>query len=467
MHGRILIIDDVATNRIIYKVKLGDAFYEPLLAANGQSGLAMARAERPDLILLDLILPDMPGSDVLRALRADPVTRPIPVIVLTGSCDPEARMAALAAGADDVMSKPVSDQMLMARVRNLLRARGETGFISSAWGMPAHSVLGLAEAPEGFQSLGTVALVASQPETALRWKLEVQGHMRDRLVVMTRDQAMSVSADGGGDGLAVPDVFVIEADLDGSGGGLRLMSELDSRSATRHCATCIVTPEAAGESAAMAFDMGADDVVSRSIAARELALRLHILIRRKRQSDTVRATVEDGLRLAVIDPLTGIYNRRYAMPRLAGIAAQAAQDGSDFAVMVVDLDRFKDVNDGFGHAAGDCVLSEVAHRLSENLRMSDLLARIGGEEFLVALPQTGFEDAQRVADRLCAVIAETPIRLPSGQTLQITASIGVALGTSRDDQPEDVPALIDRADQALLHSKAAGRNQVTFSQSAA
>src|SRR5690606_27167880 len=108
-------------------------------------------------------------------LRADPVTRPIPVIVLTASCDPQARLAALEAGADDVMSKPVSDQMLMARVRNLLRSRGETGFVSSAWGMPAHSVLGLAvlglaEAPEGFHALGTVALVTSRPETALMWK---------------------------------------------------------------------------------------------------------------------------------------------------------------------------------------------------------------------------------------------------------------------------------------------------------
>jgi two-component system cell cycle response regulator len=163
MHGRILIIDDVATNRIIYKVKLGGAFYEPLLAVDGQSGLAMARAERPDLILLDLTLPDMPGSEVLRNLRADPATRPIPVIVLTASRDAESRLAALAAGADDVMSKPISDQMLMARVRNLLRARGETGFVSSAWGMPAHSVLGLAESPTAFQALGIVALVSTKP----------------------------------------------------------------------------------------------------------------------------------------------------------------------------------------------------------------------------------------------------------------------------------------------------------------
>ena len=467
MHGRILIVDDVATNRIIYKVKLGDAFYEPLLAADGRECLAMARAERPDLILLDLILPDMPGTDVLRELRADPTTRTIPVIVLTAARDADQRLAALSAGADDVMSKPVSDQVLMARLRSLLRSRGEAGVLSSTWGMPAHSVLGLAEAPAGFETLGIVALVAAQPETALRWKHEMQGFLRDTLVLMTREQALAVSAPGATGGQPVPDVFVIESDLDGAGGGLRLMSELDSRPATRHCATCVITPETDGEHTAIAFDLGADDVVARGICARELAVRLRILIRRKRQGDLLRATVEDGLRLAVIDPLTGVYNRRYAMPRLAGIAAQAAQEGSDFAVMVVDLDRFKSVNDRFGHAAGDRVLSEVAHRLSENLRMSDLLARIGGEEFLVALPQTSIADAERVAERLCQVISDQPIRLPSGQALRVTASIGVALGSTEGADPEKVPALIDRADQALLQSKSAGRNKVTFSQTAA
>src|SRR5690606_28635981 len=130
-------------NRIIYKVKLGDAFYEPLLAADARSCLAMARAERPDLILLDLALPDMPGTQVLRELRADPATRAIPVVGLTSSREAEDRLKALAAGADDVVSKPVPDQVLLARVRNLLRARGEQGFVASAWGMPAHSVLGL------------------------------------------------------------------------------------------------------------------------------------------------------------------------------------------------------------------------------------------------------------------------------------------------------------------------------------
>ena len=177
--------------------------------------------------------------------------------------------------------------------------------------------------------------------------------------------------------------------------------------------------------------------------------------------------MEDGLRSAMIDPLTGVYNRRYAMPRLAGIAEQAQSEGSEFAVMVVDLDRFKSVNDRHGHAAGDAVLAEIARRLSDNLRMSDLLARYGGEEFLVALPQTGLAEARQVAERLRGVIGDTPVTLPSGQGLTVTVSIGVSVITTEQCAAADVAGLIERADLALMSSKTSGRNLVTFDQTAA
>ena len=460
MNGRILIVDDVATNRIVYRARLAAACYEPMLAATGAECLTMARSERPDLILLDLNLPDISGTDVLRELRATPQTRDIRVIVLTAAQDSQSRLAAFSAGADDVVAKPASEPMLLARVRNLLRGMADAEY-ATATRLPE---IGFAEPATGFEGPATIGLIASRAEDAQRWRQDLQGQSRDRVVTLSRSEALAELKPGALKN--VPDVFIIHDAVSGSG-GLRLLSELKSHGSTRHSAVCLVGRLQPDDTSAIAFDLGADDVVDPDISGRELALRVHSMLRRKRQGDRQRASVHDNLRLAMIDPLTGLHNRRYAMPGLARIAAEAKREGSAFAVMIVDLDKFKLVNDCFGHSAGDQVLVQVANRLTTNLRLTDLLARIGGEEFLAVLPRTPLPEARQVAERLCEAIEEIPIRLPSGQMLTVTVSIGVAVSNPNTTELETVDALVEQADLALLESKTSGRNQVTFRQSAA
>lgn len=463
MSGTILIIDDVATNRIVYRARLAAAFYDPILASSGEAGLAAAVDARPDLILLDYGLPDMSGKDVLRRLRADPRTRDIPVIVLTAARDCEVRLAAFSAGADDVIVKPAGEHVLLARVRNLLRARAGLEF-PTAEALPEPA--GFAEGQAAFEPGGTVAVVAGQIDQARRLQHDLSGMLADRLVVLSRPQALA-EATVAAAGTGVPDVFIVQDDGGEAAGALRLLSELKSHQATRHSAVCVLARTGQEDEAAMAFDLGADDVVDPDVTATELALRTRSLMRRKRQGDRQRAHMQDSLRLAVVDPLTGLYNRRYAIPQLAAIARQAAEAGGQFAVMVVDLDRFKLVNDQLGHAAGDQVLVEVSRRLSDSLRASDLLARIGGEEFLVVLPLSTMAEARRVAGRLCEAIDERPIRLASGQVLSVTVSIGVAVSEPGIEGPVAVDRVVEAADLALLDSKGSGRNQVTFRLSAA
>jgi len=452
MIGKVLIVDDVSTNRIVFKVKLAAAGYQVLMAADGEGCLATARADKPDLILLDSNLPDRPVVAVLQDLRADPRTRRVPVVVFTSDESPERRLQALRAGADDVLMRPIDDQTLLARLRNLLRAQDAAS---------GTDLTGLAEAPLAFDGPGLIAMVSNRPERALRTKAEIKPVSRDRIVHVSQTAVFEEALR--------PDVYLIEADLNGPGSGLRLMSEILSRPDSRHAACMILYDRIPALATAMAYDLGAHDLADAQVPPAELALRLARLVRRKREGDAMRATVQDGLRLATRDHLTGLHNRRYAMAQMQNMARQADLRHEPFVVMLVDLDRFKSVNDRFGHAAGDAVLVEVARRLTESLRTEDMIARVGGEEFLIALPSAGIEDARIVGARLCDAVRDLPIALPSGQRILVTASIGVTLAPAGESVPdqEALQVVIDRADRALLAAKASGRNQVTFGRSAA
>jgi two-component system, cell cycle response regulator len=458
MTGRILIVDDVATNRIVLKVKLEAVFYTALLAASGAQALQMAVTDQPDLILLDLTLPDMTGSDVLRHLRENPTTAAIPVIVLSGSHDAAARMDALAAGADDFLTKPVSNRVLMARLRNLMRSR--SGVESYDLVPNGHLRPGLAEQPGTFALPARIGLISDRPEQAMRWRRDLPLVFPSIYSVLTMEQALSDTADTGTD---AQDIYLIDTELAGGTGALHLVSDLRSRGPSRHAAICLMGQSMDADRTAMAFDIGTNDVILAAVPQQEIGLRLQTLLTRKRAADRARASVSDGLRMAMIDPLTGLYNRRYALPQLGRVADAAAEEGSVFAVMVVDLDRFKSVNDRYGHATGDQVLVDVAQRLSVNLRAGDMIARIGGEEFLAVLPNTTHHEARIVAERLCEKIKAAPVVLEDGTSVPVTISIGLAFsGTA-----QSVADIVEDADRALLRSKSAGRNRVTISLSAA
>lgn len=453
MIGKILIVDDVSTNRIVFKVKLTAAGYSAAMAGDGASCLQMAWSERPDVILLDLMLPDMSGIDVLRQLKANPATRRIPVVMFSSEQDPMRRVAALQAGAADFLSRPIDDEVLLARLRGLLRAREAVGsFATPEAGL---GLFGMAEAAPSFDAPGQVALILSRADAALHLRKQLSTAGQDRFVILAPEDVHSEQAQA-----LQADVYLIDADINAEGGGLRLMSELLSRGTSRNAAYCIYTQATGRIAPAMAFDLGANDVVEARITPSELAVRLHRLVQHKREMDQMRASVQDGLRLAMIDPLTGLHNRRYGLAQLNAIAAGAAAEGSEFAVMVVDLDRFKSVNDRWGHAAGDSVLIEISSRLAANLRASDLLARIGGEEFLIALPGTSQAEAGIVAERLCRAAEKLPVVLADGTEIRVTISIGMTVGSGPGQL--NISDLVDQADRALMSSKAGGRNKVTI-----
>jgi two-component system cell cycle response regulator len=456
MPGKILIVDDVATNRIVLKVKLADACYDTLQAASGHEALAIARREAPDLVLLDHNLPDCKGPAVVRALRADPATTETPVIMFSAAADTAIRREAFAAGADGFVGKPMDDQVLLARIRRLLRERDALAELhDSARGLGG---IGVAEAGADFDRPGVVAVLAPRREAAMRWRAQLGAMVRCTIDMPTREEALS------GGGRPPADLFLIDGGS-GPGPALELVSDLRSRPASRDAAVCVLLPGPDARTESFALDLGANDVLDDRLDPAEFGLRIAAVLRRKRHADRLRREIGQGLRLASVDPLTGLHNRRYALPALHALIDRARDAGRRCAVMVIDIDRFKSVNDRFGHSVGDAVLAEIAARLSAAASSADLIARIGGEEFLAAF--TGLDEAEAMvqADRLCRAVEARPVSLPGvpGGGLAVTVSIGLAVSAPAETL---AGGLFERADAALFDAKRDGRNRVTCARDA-
>ena len=458
MSGRILIADTSSGNRIVLRARLAEARYDVRTAATAAEVLDEARRDRPDLVIADERLPGG-GVDLLRAIRGDAALARLPVILLTESGDDAARIAALEAGADEFLVKPVNEVALMARVRSIFRA-SETEDALLRRRVTVEE-LGFAETPQGFSPAPRLAFVAQSPAEAAGWAEGLSSLVRAPIETLGPAEALAL-ADAG----PAPDLFLLGADLARPGDGLSLLADLRSRSATRYAAILVLHRRDDSACAAMALDLGANDILPEGFQPAELAIRIRTQLRRKADADRLRASVEDGLRLAVTDHLTGLYNRRYALTHIQRIADAARGSGREFAVMVADVDHFKSVNDTWGHAAGDAVLAELAARLRDNLRPADMVARIGGEEFLIAMPDTGETAAAAAADRLRRVISAAPVALPGG-TGRVTATVSIGVAVARPGLDESVSEMIDRADRALLAAKSDGRNQVTLSRPAA
>ncbi len=449
MSARILVVDDIEANVRLLEAKLTAEYYEVLVAYDGPTALAIAASEKPDIVLLDVMMPGMDGFSVCRRLKDDPETRHVPVVLVTALDGRADRVAGLEAGADEFLTKPIDDVLLFARVRSLTRLKSVMDELRQreASGRRVGVIAGAASRMGG--SGGRILIVDDNIRQAERVCAELAVEHRP-IVEHGVDKAILVARG--------PVDLVIVNTASKSFDGLRFAAHLRSDEATRNLPVLAIVDYDDRPRLVKALEIGVNDILPRPVDPQELAARVRTQIRRKRYTDYLRDNLDQSLELAVTDQLTGLHNRRYMASQLDALVRRAAAGGDPVSLLVIDIDHFKKINDSFGHDVGDEVLREFAVRLASNVRAIDLPVRFGGEEFVVVMPDTELDHAHRIAERIRLHVAGSPFRVMDGQELlTVTISIGVAASLGEGERPDN---LVKRADEAMYEAKLGGRNRV-------
>jgi two-component system cell cycle response regulator len=452
MSARVLVVDDVEANVKLLEAKLSSEYFDVLSAYNGCTALQIADSELPDVILLDVMMPRMDGFEVCRRLKANPRTADVPVVMVTALSDVANRLRGLEVGADDFLTKPVNDIALFARVRSLARLKR----MMEEWRL-REEICG--------RFAGRDFAATEDTGPAMILIVEEDRFAAARMAETLRSVGHSVTCAAGADAQTLLDsdteLIIVSLSMP-SCDPLRVVSQCRANEAFRQLPILLIAEDTDLVRVAKGLvDLGANDYLMRPVDRNELVARTGTQIRRKRLQDRLQQNYQHGLSLALTDPLTGLYARRYGEAHLDELIDRVNQDGASAAVMLFDIDHFKRVNDTHGHDAGDDVLRELAARTKHSVRSVDLAARWGGEEFVVVMPETDLANAAAVAERLRLAVANEPFSVKaSGAKLGVTISIGVAAAIAGCDHRD---RLLKRADDALYSAKSAGRNRVITS----
>jgi two-component system cell cycle response regulator len=403
-------------------------------------------------VLLDVMMPDMDGFEVCRRLKSNPTTHHIPVIMVTALDHPSDRVRGLEAGADDFLTKPVSDIALIARVRSLARLKMMTDELRMR--AVTSKEIGIQnpenEAVAETGSHGRV-LVVDDRRVSYERLMATLANEHAVEVEVDPNEALLHAAEGNYDLLIIS---LVSENFD----GLRLCSQVRSLERTRNVPILAIVDSEDNARMVRGLEIGVNDYLMRPIDKNELLARVRTQIRKKRYTERLRDNIQQSIEMAIIDGLTGLYNRRYMESHLTALVEQAAARGKSLTVLMLDIDYFKAINDSHGHDAGDDVLREFASRVRKSIRGIDLACRYGGEEFVILMPETDMAVATIVAERLRRRIASEPFAIQQGAGMvQATISIGIATFAAADDT---IASILKRADQALYRAKRDGRNRV-------
>jgi two-component system cell cycle response regulator len=447
MTARILVVDDVPSNARLLEALLAEEYYEVKSIQDSRETLRVANDWQPDVLLLDVMMPGLDGYAVCRLIKGTRATAHIPVVMVTALREPPDRLQALACGADEFLSKPLEKEILLARLRGIIRLKRlldewrSRGASTAALGLNSRDpTRDLQQAT--FQGVNVLIVDDLSFRARRLANLLVPDGISAQSVETEPDAMRAIEATDF-------DLIVVSLSLIATA-PLRLVAKLRASNMTRDTPLLVICEPDQRSLLISALDLGASDCILLPLDESEFLLRTGNHIRRKLYQDRLRTDFDNALQMAIIDPLTGLHNRRYLEINLEALYAEPAK--REFAVLMIDVDHFKSINDRHGHQTGDAVLQTVADVLRRNLRESDLIARYGGEEFVVVLRASDEPRAVELGERLRGAIAQIP-RAPDPR---VTISVGVAMSRYAGS----AEALIERADHAMYQAKRAGRDRV-------
>jgi two-component system, cell cycle response regulator len=452
MTARILVVDDVPANVKLLEERLSAEYFDVVTAYNGADALALCERAECDIVLLDVMMPDLNGFEVCRQLKSNPQTHHIPVVMVTALDQPSDRVRGLEAGADDFLTKPVSDIALVSRVRSLARLKMVTDELRMR--AVTSKEIGLQnperEAVRETGRSGRILVVDDRASSyerlsntlAAEHTVEVEANPNEALFRAAENSY---------------DLIIVSLGLQNFD-GLRLCSQIRSLERTRNIPVLAIAEADNTSRLARGLEIGVNDYLLRPVDKNEMLARVRTQIKKRRYTERLRDNVQTSIELAITDGLTGLFNRRYMETHLSTLVEQSAARNKPITVLVLDIDYFKAINDSHGHDAGDDVLREFALRMRKATRNIDLACRYGGEEFVIVMPETDMAVATVVAERLRRRVASEPFSVQQGaRHLEVTISIGIAALSALDDT---AATILKRADQALYRAKRDGRNRV-------
>jgi len=421
----ILIVDDVPANLAIAVDYLEENKFQVMVAQDGEEGIERAQLVHPDLILLDVMMPGIDGFETCRRLKMDAGTRDIPIIFMTALADTSNKVEGFAAGAVDYISKPFQIEELLARIKTHLALR-----------------------------------VAQQQLETRNAQLQASAIRYRRLFETAKDGILLLDSDSG----RVTDVNASVVQMLGYSRDHflnRKLCDVLPFTAIPACRSGLAELQT-GES--VAFDHWSLEAQNKSPVDVEFTGSVYQvdgsrIVQCNLRDITGRKQAEARIHyMAMHDALTGLPNRMLLQDRLMQAIALACRNHERIAVLMIDLDQFKQVNDSLGHHIGDGLLEAVSGRIKACLRESDIIARLGGDEFVIALPSVSCDqDIQEVVQKLLTSVVD-PFQI-EGHEIQISGSIGISQYPADGGNPGD---LLRAADTAMYAAKAEGRGTYCF-----